>query len=71
VQFAYLDPGSGSVIATAIVGGAAAAGVVLRSARAKVGGMFSRNKGSAEPGTEATEDALDGSESSSPADVDS
>jgi hypothetical protein len=68
VQLAYLDPGSGSVIATAIVGGAAAAGVALRSARAKVGGMFSRNKGSAEP---ATDDATDSSEASSPADVDS
>lgn len=67
MELAYLDPGSGSVIATAIVGGAAAAGVALRSARAKVGGMFSRNKGSAEP----ADDTTDSSEASSPADVDS
>lgn len=70
MQVAYLDPGSGSVIATALVGGAAAAGVVLKSARSKVGGMFSRNKGNdAATAGPASEAGDEGSEPSSSADV--
>lgn len=43
-MFAYIDPGAGSVIATFLVGGIASVGVVLRSMRGKIGGVFSRNK---------------------------
>lgn len=71
MQVAYLDPGSGSVIATALVGGAAAAGVALKSARSKVGGMFSRNKGKHAATAEPTSEAGDeGPEPSSSANVD-
>lgn len=69
MEVAYLDPGSGSIIATALVGGAAAAGVVFKSARARVGGLLSRKEAKgAEPDSEP--EAGD-AESSSPADVDS
>jgi hypothetical protein len=39
MTLAYLDAGSGSLIASALVGGAAAAGVVARQARAKLTGF--------------------------------
>lgn len=41
---AYLDPGSGSLIASALVGGVAAAGVAARQARARFTGAFRRRK---------------------------
>lgn len=41
---AYLDAGSGSLIATAVVGGAAGAAVALRSMSARITGVFSRKK---------------------------
>lgn len=44
MSLAYLDPGSGSLIASALVGGAAAAGVAVKSARAKFTGAFSRKR---------------------------
>lgn len=43
MTLAYLDPGSGSLIASALVGGVAAAGVAAKQARAKLGG-FGRKK---------------------------
>jgi len=43
VTLAYLDAGTGSIIASALVGGVAAAGVAARQARAKIGG-FGRKK---------------------------
>jgi hypothetical protein len=49
VTLAYLDAGSGSIIASALVGGVAAAGVAARQARAKLGGLGRRNK----PGEQA------------------
>jgi hypothetical protein len=49
-MLAYIDPGAGSVIATFLVGGIASLGVVFRSMRGKIGGVFSRDKGDvAEP----------------------
>lgn len=41
---AYLDPGSGSLIASALVGGAAAAGVAVKQARVRFTGVFSRKR---------------------------
>lgn len=43
MTLAYLDPGSGSLIASALVGGVAAAGVAAKQARARLGG-FGRKK---------------------------
>ena len=43
----YLDSGSGSMIATAIVAGAAGAGVVAKTYWGKVTGGFRKNKDSA------------------------
>jgi hypothetical protein len=56
VSLAYLDPGSGSLIASVLVGGVAAAGVAAKQARARLGG-FGRKKKSA--GDEATPSAVD------------
>ena len=44
MTLAYLDAGSGSIIASALVGGVAAAGVAARQARAKLGGIGRRKK---------------------------
>jgi len=56
VTLAYLDPGSGSLIASALVGGVAAAGVAAKQARAKLGG-FGRKKKNAPETAESTDDA--------------
>lgn len=44
MQLAYLDAGSGSLIASAVVGGGAAALVAFRSAGSKVTRVFSRKR---------------------------
>lgn len=44
MTLAYLDPGSGSLIVSAVVGGAAAAGVAVKQARARVTGVFGRRR---------------------------
>jgi hypothetical protein len=44
MSLAYLDAGTGSLIATVVVGGTAAAGVAVRSARAKVSGALGRKR---------------------------
>ncbi len=49
---AYLDAGSGSLIVTAVVGGAAGVGVALRSLKGRITGAFSRSKDEA-PESEA------------------
>jgi hypothetical protein len=41
---AYLDPGSGSLIASALFGGVAAVGVAARQARSRVTGAFGRKR---------------------------
>ena len=43
----YLDPGSGSLIASAVVGGAAAAAVAVRQARHRLTSRFSRKRAEA------------------------
>jgi hypothetical protein len=48
VTIGYLDPGSGSLIASAVVGGAAAAGVAVRQARHRLASKFSRKRSEAE-----------------------
>lgn len=48
VTIGYLDPGSGSLIASAVVGGVAAAGVAVRQARHRITSRFSRKRGEAE-----------------------
>jgi len=48
MTLAYLDPGSGSLIISAVVGGAAAAGVAVKQARSKVTGAFRRKPKAAE-----------------------
>jgi hypothetical protein len=44
VTLAYLDPGSGSLIASALVGGVAAAGVAAKQARARFSAGFGRKR---------------------------
>ena len=63
MTLAYLDPGSGSLIASVLVGGVAAAGVAAKQARARLGGL-GRKKKAVEP--TVTEDA---STQDAPADV--
>jgi hypothetical protein len=48
VTIGYLDPGSGSIIASAVVGGFAAAGVAVRQARHRFASKFSRKQGESE-----------------------
>ncbi len=42
--FAYLDPGSGSAIVSAIIGAFVAAGLVIKTYWYKLKGLFSRKK---------------------------
>jgi len=42
--FAYLDPGSGSAIVSAIIGAFVAAGLVVKTYWYKLKGLFSRKK---------------------------
>lgn len=53
MTLAYLDPGSGSLIASALVGGVAAAGVAAKQARARFAGLGRKRKRDAEPGPDA------------------
>jgi hypothetical protein len=56
MSFAYLDPGSGSLIASVLVGGAAAAGVAVKSARAKLSVGLRRKGRSDDPAESGTGD---------------
>ncbi|MFP3899815.1 MAG: hypothetical protein ACLFXM_03090 [Acidimicrobiia bacterium] len=58
-MFGYLDPGAGSLVISAVVGGAAAAGVAIKQARHRVRSKFSRKR-SEEPTT--TDEATGGAE---------
>jgi hypothetical protein len=66
MQTAYLDPGSGSIIASVLVGGVAGIGVAARSWKARVGGAF-RRKPDAE--TETPTDSGSDEETSVPTDA--
>ena len=55
-MLAYLDPGSGSIIASALVGGVAAAGVAAKQARMRFSGLGRKKRSvEAQPETEVTE----------------
>ncbi len=48
--FAYLDPGTGSLVVQAIIGGAVAVGVILKAYWHKIGKLFGKG------GSKKTED---------------
>jgi hypothetical protein len=56
MQIGYLDPASGSILASALVGGAAAVGVAAKSARHKLTGKFRRKSAAEEPSTAPADD---------------
>ncbi|HVF05414.1 MAG TPA: hypothetical protein VNA20_11300 [Frankiaceae bacterium] len=51
----YLDAGSGSMLVSAIVAGAAGVGVVGKVGMRKVTGVFKKNKGDDTPQTQAAD----------------
>lgn len=51
--FAYLDPGTGSLIAQALIGGAVAVGVIVKTYWHKIIGVFKKG------GKKQTEDLRD------------
>ncbi|MGH9112643.1 MAG: hypothetical protein ACRDZN_10175 [Acidimicrobiales bacterium] len=55
MTIAYLDAGTGSLIASAVVGGAAAAGVAVRQARHRFTSKFSRKRSDAVDDTVSTD----------------
>jgi hypothetical protein len=55
--FGYLDPGSGSVILQAIVGGFAAVAVTAKLWWKRVTGIFRRDQDEDGPGTTTTEES--------------
>ena len=55
----YLDPGSGSIIASAVVGGFAAAGVAVKQARHRFASKFSRKQAEADATEETAEPEVD------------
>ena len=59
MTLAYLDPGSGSMIVSAVVGGVAAVGVAATQVRHKFSGLGRKRQRSEEPqaGAEAPTDA--------------
>jgi hypothetical protein len=67
VTIAYLDPGSGSLLVSAVVGGAAAAGVAVKQARHRIASKLSRKRRDPEveaglsAGTDATDTSAEGS----------
>jgi hypothetical protein len=52
MHIGYLDPASGSILASALVGGAAAIGVAAKSARSRLTGAFKRKPAPEPAGTE-------------------
>jgi hypothetical protein len=59
VTIAYLDPGSGSLIISAVVGGAAGAAVVVKQARTRVTGVFKRKGKQTDAVSEASDSAAE------------
>ena len=56
MTLAYLDPGSGSLIASALVGGVAAAGVAAKQARMRLGTFGRKKKNADDTSTQAVAD---------------
>ncbi len=48
MQIGYLDPASGSIIASVLVGGTAAIGVAAKTARSRIAGVFKRRSADGE-----------------------
>jgi hypothetical protein len=69
VSLAYLDPGSGSLIASVLVGGVAAAGVAAKQARARLGGLGRKKKQAVEPTVTEARATEDASAEDAPADL--
>jgi hypothetical protein len=59
LTIAYLDPGSGSLIISAVVGGAAGAAVVVKQARTRVTGVFKRKGKQTDAVSEASDSAAE------------
>jgi hypothetical protein len=59
VTIGYLDPGSGSIIASAVVGGFAAAGVAVKQARHRFATKFSRKQAEADATAEVPTPEVD------------
>ena len=57
MTIAYLDPGSGSLIISAVVGGAAGTAVAVKQARARVSGVFKRKRKQTDAVSEASDSA--------------
>ena len=75
MTLAYLDPGSGSLIASALVGGVAAAGVAAKQARARFSAGFGRKRKQETEFSADTADTVDTAEhdavdAAAPADAD-
>jgi hypothetical protein len=58
MQIGYLDPASGSILASALVGGAAAFGVAAKSARGRITGVFKKKPADSPEGA-STEESTD------------
>lgn len=56
MQIAYLDPASGSLIATVLVGGTAAVGVAVKTARLRLTGAFRKSSAEDEVSTDESSD---------------
>ena len=69
MTFAYLDPGSGSLIASALVGGVAAAGVAAKQARMRLGTFGRKKKNADETSTQAVADETEATESAEATDA--
>lgn len=69
MTIAYLDPGSGSLIASALVGGVAAAGVAAKQARARLGGFGRKKKSTADEAPQASESTETEASGDQPADA--
>ena len=69
MTFAYLDPGSGSLIASALVGGVAAAGVAAKQARMRLGTFGRKKKNAEETSTQAVPEETEAAEATEAADA--
>jgi hypothetical protein len=56
-MLAYIDAGSGSIIASAVVAGVAGGGVAIKSGLRRLTGRGKKNATTTEPEIEATDDA--------------
>jgi hypothetical protein len=69
MSVAYLDPGSGSIIASVLVGGVAGVGVAASRAKARLGLGRKRKQQSSESSADASSARQDAGEPASPVDA--